>query len=78
MAEKTVYEKSLELHEQKVGKIEVISKVRVENKNDLAQAYSPGVAEPCRQIHANPENVFKYTAKGNLVAVYLNTFSGFL
>ena len=69
MAEKTVYEKSLELHEQKVGKIEVISKVRVENKNDLAQAYSPGVAEPCRQIHANPENVFKYTAKGNLVAV---------
>ena len=69
MAEKTVYEKSLELHEQHVGKIEVISKVRVENKNDLAQAYSPGVAEPCRQIHANPDNVFKYTAKGNLVAV---------
>ena len=69
MAEKTVYEKSLELHEQHHGKVEVLSKVKVENKADLAQAYSPGVAEPCREIHKNPENVFKYTAKGNLVAV---------
>ena len=69
MAEKTVYEKSLELHEKHHGKVEVISKVKVENKADLAQAYSPGVAEPCREIHKNPENVFKYTAKGNLVAV---------
>ena len=69
MAEKTVYEKSLELHEQHHGKVEVISKVKVENKADLAQAYSPGVAEPCREIHKNPENVFKYTSKGNLVAV---------
>ena len=69
MAEKTVYEKSLELHAAKCGKVEVISKVKVENKADLAQAYSPGVAEPCREIHKNPENVFKYTAKGNLVAV---------
>ena len=69
MAEKTVYEKSLELHEKHHGKVEVISKVKVENKADLAQAYSPGVAEPCREIHKNTENVFKYTAKGNLVAV---------
>ena len=69
MAEKTVYEKSLELHEKHHGKVEVISKVKVENKADLAQAYSPGVAEPCREIHKNPENVFKYTSKGNLVAV---------
>ena len=69
MAEKTVYEKSLELHEKHHGKVEVLSKVKVENKADLAQAYSPGVAEPCREIHKNPENVFKYTAKGNLVAV---------
>ena len=69
MAEKTVYEKSLELHEKHHGKVEVISKVKVENKADLAQAYSPGVAEPCREIHKDPENVFKYTAKGNLVAV---------
>lgn len=69
MAEKTVYEKSLELHEKHHGKVEVLSKVKVENKGDLAQAYSPGVAEPCREIHKDPENVFKYTAKGNLVAV---------
>ena len=69
MAEKTVYEKSLELHAEHKGKVEVISKVKVENKADLAQAYSPGVAEPCRESHKDPENVFKYTAKGNLVAV---------
>lgn len=69
MAEKTVYERSLELHAEKVGKIEVNSKVVVENKDQLSLAYSPGVAEPCREIHKNPENVFKYTSKGNLVAV---------
>ena len=69
MAEKTVYEKSLELHAEHSGKVEVISKVQVTNKNELAMAYSPGVAEPCRKIHANPDDVFKYTAKGNLVAV---------
>lgn len=69
MAEKTVYERSLELHAEKVGKIEVNSKVVVENKDQLSLAYSPGVAEPCREIHKDPENVFKYTSKGNLVAV---------
>ena len=69
MAEKTVYEKSLELHEEKHGKVEVISKVVVENKEQLAQAYSPGVAEPCRRIAADANDVYKYTAKGNLVAV---------
>ena len=69
MAEKTVYEKSLDLHAEHHGKVEVISKVQVTNKSELAMAYSPGVAEPCRNIHANPEDVFKYTAKGNLVAV---------
>lgn len=69
MAEKTVYERSLELHAEKVGKIEVNSKVVVENKDQLSLAYSPGVAEPCREIHKDPNNVFKYTSKGNLVAV---------
>ena len=69
MAEKTVYEKSLDLHEQHHGKVGVVSKVRVENRDDLSQAYSPGVAEPCRQIAANPSDVYRYTAKGNLVAV---------
>ena len=60
MAEKTVYERSLELHAEKVGKIEVNSKVVVENKDQLSLAYSPGVAEPCREIHKDPNNVFKY------------------
>ena len=69
MAEKTVYERSLELHAEKVGKIEVNSKVVVENKDQLSLAYSPGVAEPCREIHKDSNNVFKYTSKGNLVAV---------
>ncbi|MCI5939620.1 MAG: malic enzyme-like NAD(P)-binding protein [Bacilli bacterium] len=69
MAEKTVYERSLELHEKNHGKVEVISKVPVTNKEELSLAYTPGVAEPCRKIHANPDDVYKYTAKGNLVAV---------
>lgn len=69
MAEKTVYERSLELHEKNHGKVEVISKVKVENREDLSLAYTPGVAEPCRKIHADPDDVYKYTAKGNLVAV---------
>jgi malate dehydrogenase (oxaloacetate-decarboxylating) len=69
MADKTVYEKSLELHEAHHGKIEVISKVPVTNREELSLAYTPGVAEPCRKIAANPTDVYKYTSKGNLVAV---------
>ena len=64
-----VYEKSLELHALHNGKLEVVSKVKVDNKADLCLAYTPGVAEPCRQIHANPEDVYKYTIKGNTIAV---------
>ncbi|MHC1683323.1 MAG: NADP-dependent malic enzyme [Clostridiaceae bacterium] len=63
------FEESLKLHQLKSGKIEVVSKVRVETKDDLSIAYTPGVAEPCRKIHEDEENVFKYTSKGNLVAV---------
>lgn len=59
----------MKLHENKVGKIEVISKIPVETRDDLSLAYTPGVAEPCRKIHENRENVYKYTAKGNMVAV---------
>ncbi|QSX05840.1 NAD-dependent malic enzyme [Sedimentibacter sp. zth1] len=62
-------EESLKLHELNKGKLEVVSKVRVENKDDLSIAYTPGVAEPCRKIHANTETVYKYTSKGNLVAI---------
>ncbi|MBU3138080.1 NAD-dependent malic enzyme [Clostridium gasigenes] len=63
------YEESLKLHEQRVGKIEVVSKVAIITKDDLSLAYTPGVAEPCRKIYEDEENVYKYTSKGNLVAV---------
>ncbi|GLC28971.1 NAD(P)-dependent malic enzyme [Clostridium omnivorum] len=63
------FEESLKLHEEKVGKINVTSKVAVNTRDDLSLAYTPGVAEPCRKIHENKENVYKYTSKGNLVAV---------
>lgn len=60
---------SLKLHEERQGKIEVISKVSVKDKKDLSVVYTPGVAEPCKKIHENVDNVYKYTAKKNLVAV---------
>ncbi|KPU43395.1 NAD-dependent malic enzyme [Oxobacter pfennigii] len=64
-----VYEESLKLHEQTKGKYEIRSKVKVGNKDDLSLAYTPGVAEPCKKIHEDVENVYKYTAKGNVIAV---------
>ena len=64
-----VYEQSLKLHEEHHGKIRVESKVKVETMQDLSLAYTPGVAQPCREIHANEEEVYRYSAKGNLVAV---------
>jgi malate dehydrogenase (oxaloacetate-decarboxylating)(NADP+) len=54
------------------GKIEVISSKPCATQRDLSLAYTPGVAEPCREIEANPEDAYKYTAKGNLVAVISN------
>lgn len=54
------------------GKIEVVPTKMLSSQRDLALAYSPGVAEPCLEIHKNPEDVYKYTAKGNLVAVITN------
>ncbi|WP_271813397.1 NAD(P)-dependent malic enzyme [Clostridium beijerinckii] len=63
------FEESLKLHEEKQGKISITSKVKVETRDDLSLAYTPGVAEPCRKIHEDQENVYKYTSKGNLVAV---------
>lgn len=62
-------ESSLKLHEEHKGKIEVCSKVPLRGRDDLSMAYTPGVAEPCRKIHQNKEDVYRYTAKGNLVAV---------
>jgi len=54
------------------GKIEVVSTKPCVTQRDLSLAYTPGVAEPCRDIEANPDDVYKYTAKGNLVAVISN------
>ncbi|ABG87060.1 NAD(P)-dependent malic enzyme [Clostridium perfringens] len=63
------YEESLKLHENNKGKLDVISKVKVETRDDLSVAYSPGVAEPCKKIKENKADVYKYTCKGNMVAV---------
>lgn len=60
---------ALKMHEENKGKISVKSKVSLNSKDDLSTAYTPGVAEPCRKIHANEDDVYKYTSKGNLVAV---------
>jgi malate dehydrogenase (oxaloacetate-decarboxylating)(NADP+) len=67
-------ESALEYHAKgRPGKIEVIPTKEAKTQRDLSLAYSPGVAEPCLEIHANPESVYKYTAKGNLVAVISNS-----
>lgn len=63
------YKEALKLHEKNRGKIEIVSKVDVKNKDDLSTAYTPGVAQPCIEIEKNIENVYRYTSKGNLVAV---------
>lgn len=60
---------SLKMHEEHKGKLEVTSKVGVKTRDDLSTAYTPGVAEPCRKIHDNKSDVYKYTIKGNTVAV---------
>jgi len=63
------FEKSVDLHEKLKGKISVTNKMDVTNKDDLSLVYSPGVAEPCMEIHRNPDRVYDLTMKGNLVAV---------
>lgn len=64
-----IQKESLILHEKWKGKLEIISKAPVRTKYDLSTAYTPGVAEPCREIAKNKDDVYKYTMKGNLVAV---------
>ena len=66
-------QQALEYHSKgRPGKIEVVPTKEAKTQRDLSLAYSPGVAEPCKEIAANPEDVYKYTAKGNLVAVISN------
>lgn len=60
---------ALDYHRQARGKIEVVSKVPLHDKKDLSLAYTPGVAEPCKAISADPDLAYEYTAKSNLVAV---------
>lgn len=59
----------MKLHRDNRGKLEVTSKVEVKDQAGLSLAYTPGVAEPCKEIHKDPEKVYEYTAKGNMVAV---------
>ncbi len=65
----TTNEKALLLHEEWNGKIETVSKCHVASRDDLALAYTPGVAEPCKVIAKDPEAAYKYTIKSNTVAV---------
>ena len=65
----SIYEESLEFHKKLKGKFEVISRAKVENEKDLSLAYTPGVAEPCREITKDPDNAYIYTRKCNTVAV---------
>ncbi|WP_279663289.1 NAD(P)-dependent malic enzyme [Ectobacillus ponti] len=62
-------EEALHMHRVNQGKLETVSKVRVENAQDLSLAYSPGVAEPCKVIYDDKNKVYEYTMKGNMVAV---------
>jgi len=65
----TLREEALHMHRINKGKLESKSKVPVRNAHDLSLAYSPGVAEPCKDIYEKPEMVYEYTMKGNMVAV---------
>ena len=66
-------QEALDYHSQgRRGKIEVVSSKSCQTQRDLSLAYTPGVAEPCREIEKNPEDAYLYTAKGNLVAVISN------
>ncbi|MBV1820029.1 NAD-dependent malic enzyme [Bacteroidales bacterium MSK.15.36] len=67
-----VKEMALKLHSEKKGKLEVVGKIPVKNRKDLALAYTPGVAEPCVHIAKDKKNVYEYTTKGNMVAVVTN------
>jgi len=65
----SIQERALKLHKELVGKIEVISKGKLDSPDDLGLLYTPGVAEPCKVIAKNPDAVFEYTGRGNMVAV---------
>lgn len=68
----SIKEEALKLHSEKKGKLEVIGKVSVKNRQDLALAYTPGVAEPCLKIAEDKEKAYEYTIKGNTIGVVTN------
>ena len=73
MSKSKINQEALDYHEQgRPGKIEVVPTKPYSSQRDLSLAYSPGVAEPCLRIAENPDDVYRYTAKGNLVAVISN------
>lgn len=67
-----VYQKSIELHNELKGKIEITNKMEVSSTEDLSLLYSPGVAQPCLEIQKNPELAYEMTIKGNTIAVITN------
>ena len=69
---KEVYKKSIALHNDLKGKIEITNKMDVNSKDDLSLLYSPGVAQPCLEIEKNPELAYDMTIKGNTIAVVTN------
>ena len=64
-----IKERTLEMHREHRGKLEVVPKVEICDTDSLSLAYTPGVAEPCREIAKNPDDVYAYTTKGNMVAI---------
>lgn len=67
-----VYKKSVKLHEEMKGKIEMVNKIPVDTKEKLSLVYSPGVAQPCLEIEKDPERAYDLTIKGNTIAVVTN------
>lgn len=63
------FQEALKLHKENKGKIEVVSKTKIKNMDDLSIVYTPGVAQPCREINKDKSLVYEYTTKGNMVAV---------
>lgn len=64
-----IRESALKLHREKKGKIEITSKVKINSKKDLSIVYTPGVAEPCKEIEANPNLSYEYTSKSNMIGI---------
>lgn len=67
-----IKEEALRVHKENKGKLEVVGKIQVKTRYDLSIAYTPGVAEPCLEIARDPEKIYDYTVKGNMVAIVTN------